>query len=118
MSLATSQEISPRISSVDATVRVLPGPAALTPFEAVRLAERLRGIDLGVRSVEAGYLYLLKGAGAVDEGRLMELLGRGVKLPPGPCVWIGAEDGNAVRRGRARLQFILHNTGFVRVERD
>jgi hypothetical protein len=58
MSLAISQGIS-RPTSDGATVRVLPGPSALTEFEAARTAARLRAIDAGVATVEASYLYLL-----------------------------------------------------------
>jgi phosphoribosylformylglycinamidine synthase len=123
MSQATSQEIFQHTSSGDvvetrggAAVRVLAGPAALTEFEAVRVAERLRALDGGVESVEAAYLYLLQGSGAVDEGRLLELLGRGVELPPGPCVWIGPRVGTQ-SPWSSKATDILHNTGFVGIER-
>jgi phosphoribosylformylglycinamidine synthase len=101
---------------VDAAVRVLAGPAALTSFEAARLAERLRGIDAGVTAVDAAYLYLLQGDGAVDEERLAELLGAGVELPPGPCVWIGPRVGTQ-SPWSSKATDILHNTGFVVIER-
>jgi phosphoribosylformylglycinamidine synthase len=95
---------------------VLAGPAALTSFEAARLAERLRGIDAGVTAVDAAYLYLLQGDGAVDEGRLAELLGVGVELPPGPCLWIGPRVGTQ-SPWSSKATDILHNTGFVGIER-
>jgi phosphoribosylformylglycinamidine synthase len=121
MSQATSQEIFRRTSRAaavggGAAVRVLSGPAALTSFEAARLAERLRGIDAGVTAVEAVYLYLLQGSGAVDEGRLVELLGRGVELPPGPCVWIGPRVGTQ-SPWSSKATDILHNTGFTGIGR-
>jgi phosphoribosylformylglycinamidine synthase len=97
-------------------VRVLAGPAALTSFEAARLAERLRGIDAGVSEVDAAYLYLLQGDGAVDEDRLAELLGAGMELPPGPCVWIGPRVGTQ-SPWSSKATDILHNTGFVGIER-
>jgi phosphoribosylformylglycinamidine synthase len=95
---------------------VLAGPAALTAFEAERVAERLRTIDPGVMAVDAAYLYLLQGSGAVDEGRLLELLGRGVELPPGPCLWIGPRVGTQ-SPWSSKATDILHNTGFVGIER-
>jgi len=120
MSPATSQEIFQRTSSATAgsgaAVRVLAGPAALTSFEAARMAERLRGIDGGVTAVDAAYLYLLQGSGAVDEERLTELLGRGVELPPGPCVWIAPRVGTQ-SPWSSKATDILHNTGFVGIER-
>jgi phosphoribosylformylglycinamidine synthase len=123
MSQATSQEISPRIYSAavaeaeaGAAVRVLAGPAALTSFEAERLAARLRLVDGGVESVDAAYLYLLQGSGVVDEGRLLELLGHGVELPPGDCVWIGPRVGTQ-SPWSSKATDILHHTGFVGIER-
>jgi phosphoribosylformylglycinamidine synthase len=107
----------------EVTVRVLAGPSALTAFEAARVAERLRGVDAGVEGVEAAYLYLLQGSAqgfaGVDEGRLVELLGRGVELPPGPCVWIGPRVGTQ-SPWSSKATDILHNTGFggiARIER-
>ena len=47
MSPATSPETSPRSSERGSTVRMLPGPAALTPFEAARL---LRGCRRSMRA--------------------------------------------------------------------
>jgi phosphoribosylformylglycinamidine synthase len=104
----------------EVTVRVLAGPSALTAFEAARVAERLRGVDAGVEGVEAAYLYLLQGSAqgfaGVDEGRLVELLGRGVELPPGPCVWIGPRVGTQ-SPWSSKATDILHNTGFGGIER-
>ena len=67
MSSAISTEIFPRSSSVGAAVRLLPGPAALTAFEAERLRARLRVIDAGVRSVDAAWVYLLLVADEADD---------------------------------------------------
>ncbi|MGO9638266.1 MAG: hypothetical protein ACLPSO_10045, partial [Terracidiphilus sp.] len=82
MSQATSREISGRTSD-GMTVRVLPGPPALTASEAARLAERLRALDGRVAAVDASYLYLLllraDSAGGIDHQRLAELLGAGVE---------------------------------------
>src|SRR5580698_9755966 len=89
MSPATSQEISPPSSETAATVRILPGPSALTPFEGARLLQRLQAIDAGVTGVTASYLYVLQvREGEVDYARLHELLGSNLDLPPGPSIWI------------------------------
>jgi phosphoribosylformylglycinamidine synthase len=116
MSLATSQEIYPRTSSVSAMVRILAGPAALTPFEAVRLAERLRAIDPQVEVLESAYLYLLQVTGAVDEARLTQLLGPGVDLKAGPSLWIGPRVGTQ-SPWSSKATDILHNTGFAGIGR-
>jgi len=100
------------------TVRILPGPGALTPFEAARLCERLRAIDGGVTDVSAAYLYVLlvAGAGTVDETRLRELLGEGEELPAGPSVWIAPRMGTQ-SPWSSKATDILHNTGFTNVAR-
>jgi len=119
MSRATSQEISPRTSS-GATVRMLPGPTALTAFEAARLAARLRALDASVTAVEASYLYLLllhKDSGSViDHQRLTELLGTGVESPVGQQVWIAPRVGTQ-SPWSSKATDILHNTGFAAIER-
>jgi phosphoribosylformylglycinamidine synthase len=116
MSQAISQEISLPISSAK-TVRVLPGPVALTPFEAARVAERLRAVDGAVVSVEACYVYLLlQGDGVVDDGRLAELLGEGMTLDGGERVWIGPRIGTQ-SPWSSKATDILHNTGFGTIER-
>jgi phosphoribosylformylglycinamidine synthase len=103
-------------------VRVLPGPAALTPFEAERLALKLRTMDAGVDSIAAAYVYLLlvKDASApVDEARLRELLGAGVELVSGPRVWIAPRVGTQ-SPWSSKATDILRNTGFdgiARIER-
>jgi len=117
MSLATSQEISLPTSNA---VRVLPGPTALTAFEAERLAARLRTIDPGVTVIESAYLYILRmserAAPPVNEARLRELLELGAALPPGPCVWIAPRTGTQ-SPWSSKATDILHNTGFTAIER-
>jgi phosphoribosylformylglycinamidine synthase len=119
MSQATSQEISRPISKI-ASVLVLPGPSAMTAFEAARVSERLRAIDGDVRSVEAAYLYLLllqAGAEtAIDWQRLRELLGDGVELATGAPLWIGPRLGTQ-SPWSSKATDILHNTGFGAIER-
>jgi phosphoribosylformylglycinamidine synthase len=116
MSQAISQEISLPISSAK-TFRMLPGPVALTPFEAARVAERLRAVDGAVVSVEACYVYLLlQGDGVVDDGRLAELLGEGVTLDGGERMWIGPRVGTQ-SPWSSKATDILHNTGFGAIER-
>jgi len=101
-------------------VRLLPGPAALTAFEAERLAARLRNVDAGVTSVDATYMYVLKMAGgdapAINEERLRDLLELGEELPPGPCVWIVPRVGTQ-SPWSSKATDILHNTGFDAIER-
>ncbi|HEY4354119.1 MAG TPA: phosphoribosylformylglycinamidine synthase [Acidobacteriaceae bacterium] len=106
-------------------MRLLPGQAALTSFEAARLADKLRSLDPGVRSVDAHYLYLLalpEGAAsldAVDEQRLAELLETGDDIPAGPSVWIAPRTGTQ-SPWSSKATDILHNTGFesvMRIER-
>jgi phosphoribosylformylglycinamidine synthase len=119
MSQATSQEISP-LTSRGTTVRVLPGPPALTAFEALRLAETLRGIDASVAAVEASYLYLLllhnDAESGIDHARLTELLGTGVEVAAGQCVWIAPRVGTQ-SPWSSKATDILHNTGFDAIER-
>jgi len=123
MSQATSQEISLRTSNA-ATVRVLPGPAALTAFEATRMAATLRARfpeqGAGVTAVDASYLYLLlirsDSESAIDHERLAELLGAGVEMPSGNCVWIGPRMGTQ-SPWSSKATDILHNTGFGAIER-
>jgi phosphoribosylformylglycinamidine synthase len=119
MSQAISQEIS-RPTSKGAAVRVLPGPAALTAFEAVRVADRLRAMDAGVSAVEASYLYLLlvreESESVIDPVRLGELLGAGVEMAAGQCVWIAPRVGTQ-SPWSSKATDILHNTGFGAIER-
>jgi phosphoribosylformylglycinamidine synthase len=101
------------------TVRVLPGPSALTAFEAARLAARLRAIDAGVDAVEASHLYLLlhkESKGGIDQQRLAELLGSGVERAAGQCVWIAPRVGTQ-SPWSSKATDILHNTGFGAIER-
>ncbi len=117
MSPATLPETSPPISRGATTVQILPGPSALTAFEATRLRERLRALDPGVQSVSAAYLYVLQICeGAVDFGRLAELLETGPELPPGPCLWVAPRMGTQ-SPWSSKATDILHNTGFKNVAR-
>ncbi len=101
-------------------VRVLPGPPALTAFEAVRVAEKLRCIDGSVAAVEASYLYLLllrkEAESGIDHARLAELLGAGVEVAVGQCVWIAPRVGTQ-SPWSSKATDILHNTGFGAIER-
>jgi len=117
MSPATSPETSPLNSEPAETVRILPGPAALTPFEAARLLDRLQAIDPGVTGVAAGYLYVLQlRAGEVDYARLHELLGSALELPRGPSIWIAPRIGTQ-SPWSSKATDILRNTGFDNIER-
>ncbi len=123
MSQATSQEISQPISS-GTTVRVLPGPSALTAFEAARVVEKLRAsypaAAANVVAVEASYLYLLllrkDEEDAIDHQRLAELLGVGEEIAAGQRVWIGPRVGTQ-SPWSSKATDILHNTGFGAIER-
>lgn len=101
--------------------RLLPGPAALNAFEAERLCARLRVVDAGVRHVEAAWVYLLlmDDDAAVDEVRLRELLGEGLRLSGNGCVWIAPRAGTQ-SPWSSKATDILRNTGFgaiARIER-
>jgi len=106
------------------TVRVLPGPSALTTFEAERVVAKLRAnypVDAAnVVAAEASYVYLLllrKDAEAtVDHQRLAELLGVGVEIAAGQRVWIGPRVGTQ-SPWSSKATDILHNTGFAAIER-
>jgi phosphoribosylformylglycinamidine synthase len=119
MSQATSQEIF-RPASNGTTVQVLPGPSALTAFEAARVAEKLRAIDEGVVAVEAAYLYLLllrkESESAIDHKKLAELLGAGVEIAAEKCVWVAPRVGTQ-SPWSSKATDILHNTGFGAIER-
>jgi phosphoribosylformylglycinamidine synthase len=117
MSPVISTETSHPASSAKAPVRILPGPAALTPFEAKRLTERLRALDAGVTAVAVSYLYLLSvHEGAVDEARLVELLGHGAETSSGRSIWIAPRVGTQ-SPWSSKATDILHNTGFSNIER-
>ena len=113
MSLAISQGIS-RPTSDGAVVRVLPGPPALTAFEAARTGARLHAIDPGVATVEASYLYLVllhaEYESGIDHQRLAELLGAGVEMAAGQRVWIAPRVGTQ-SPWSSKATDILHNTG-------
>jgi phosphoribosylformylglycinamidine synthase len=119
MSQATLQGTS-QPTSKRATVRVLPGPSALTAFEEARLAATLRAIDAGVAAVEASYLYVIllrtESEGGIDHQRLTELLGAGVERPSGQRVWIAPRVGTQ-SPWSSKATDILHNTGFEAIER-
>jgi phosphoribosylformylglycinamidine synthase len=99
---------------------MLPGPLALTAFEAARLAVRLRALDSGVTAVEASYLYLLllrkESESGIDNQRLAELLGAGVESAAGQRVWIAPRLGTQ-SPWSSKATNILHNTGFGAIER-
>jgi len=105
-------------------VRVLPGPSALTAFEAERVVQKLRvnyPAEAGnVVAVESSYLYLLlirkEAEDTVDHQRLTELLGAGDELPAGQRVWIGPRIGTQ-SPWSSKATDILHNTGFAAIER-
>jgi phosphoribosylformylglycinamidine synthase len=119
MSQAISQEIS-GLTSDGMTVRVLPGPSALTEFEGARLAARLRAIDAGVVAVEASYMYLLllhkESESGINHQRLAELLGACAESAAGQCVWIAPRVGTQ-SPWSSKATDILHNTGFGAIER-
>jgi phosphoribosylformylglycinamidine synthase len=121
MSPAISPETSPRTSEIatgaTSTAMLLYGRAALTPFEADRLAVKLRSIDPAVTSVSAAYLYLLKPrqGGSIHHARLSELLELGEPLPAGPTVWISPRLGTQ-SPWSSKATDILHNTGFTDIE--
>ncbi len=101
----------------DATISIVPGPAALTSFEAARLRQQLAGWDPTVTHVEAAYLYLLhRTSGPVDEAKLTELLGEGITPPPGPTLWIAPRIGTQ-SPWSSKATDILHNTGFTSITR-
>jgi len=118
MSSAISTETFPRRSSASAVARVLPGPAALTAFEAERLRARLCVLDAGVRNVDATWVYVLlvNDDAEVDEVRLRELLGDGVRLGGEGCVWISPRVGTQ-SPWSSKATDILRNTGFGAVAR-
>jgi phosphoribosylformylglycinamidine synthase len=101
-------------------VRLLPGPSALTAFEAARVAAKLRAIDTRVAAVEASYLYLLllrkDAESGIDYQRLAELLGAGAKSAAGQYVWIAPRLGTQ-SPWSSKATDILHNTGFGAIER-
>jgi phosphoribosylformylglycinamidine synthase len=105
-------------------VQMLPGPPALTAFEAVRMVEKLRARfpaeAADVVSIEASYLYLLllrNGAeDAVDYQRLAELLGDGSDVAAGQRIWIAPRVGTQ-SPWSSKATDILRNTGFDAIER-
>ena len=105
-------------------MRVLPGPSALTAFEAERVVQKLRtnfpAEARNVVAVESSYLYLLlirkETEGTVDHERLAQLLGAGDELSSGQRVWIGPRIGTQ-SPWSSKATDILHNTGFSAIER-
>ncbi len=103
---------------------MLPGPSALTVFEAERVVQKLRAnypAEAGnVVAVESSYLYLLlirkEAEDTVDHQRLAELLGAGDELSSGQRVWIGPRIGTQ-SPWSSKATDILHNTGFAAIER-
>ena len=105
-------------------MRVLPGPSALTAFEAERVVQKLRTSypveAANVVAVESSYLYLLlirkDAEDTVNHQRLAELLGTGAELCAGQRVWIGPRIGTQ-SPWSSKATDILHNTGFAAIER-
>jgi phosphoribosylformylglycinamidine synthase len=105
-------------------VRVLPGPSALTAFEAERVVQKLRANypteAANVVGVESSFIYLLlirkEAEDTVDHQRLVELLGAGDELTSGQRVWIGPRVGTQ-SPWSSKATDILHNTGFSAIER-
>ncbi len=105
-------------------MRVLPGPSALTAFEAERVVEKLRANcpaeAANVVAVESSYLYVLllrkEEEETVDHQRLAELLGVGDELSAGQRVWIGPRVGTQ-SPWSSKATDILHNTGFTAIDR-
>ncbi|MGD0647837.1 MAG: phosphoribosylformylglycinamidine synthase, partial [Acidobacteriaceae bacterium] len=105
-------------------MRVLPGPSALTAFEAERVVQKLRAnypAEAGkVVAVESSYLYLLllrkDAEDTVDHQRLAELLGAGDEISSGQRVWIGPRIGTQ-SPWSSKATDILHNTGFPAIQR-
>ncbi len=103
---------------------MLPGPSALTAFEAERVVEKLRtnypAEAAKVVAVESSYLYLLllrkDAEESVDHQRLTELLGAGREISFGQRVWIGPRIGTQ-SPWSSKATDILHNTGFDAIER-
>ncbi|MGI4826948.1 MAG: phosphoribosylformylglycinamidine synthase [Janthinobacterium lividum] len=100
------------------SLRSMPGPAALTGFEAARLLAKLRQIDPGVTGVDASFLYLLqlRSAEKLNEPRLRELLGPAQEVGAGEMLWIAPRTGTQ-SPWSSKATDILHNTGFESVER-
>jgi phosphoribosylformylglycinamidine synthase len=108
-----------------AKVLILRGPAALTPFEAIRLSERLSTIHPGASVAGVSYLYLLllaEDAAPLDHARLAELLGldeAALPLEQTAVLWVAPRAGTQ-SPWSSKATDILHNTGFadvVRIER-
>ncbi|SEG22890.1 phosphoribosylformylglycinamidine synthase [Bryocella elongata] len=109
-------------------VRILPGPSALTEFEAARLLARLQQIDPAVTAVAAHYLYLLQlpESAQLNESRLHELLDlQGLEAGGGAALadiaaaqhlYIGPRMGTQ-SPWSSKATDILHNTGFTAVQR-
>jgi phosphoribosylformylglycinamidine synthase len=120
MSPAILRETSQPSSSGVAPVRILSGPAALTTFEAARLADRLRSLDASVTDVAAQYLYVLQlREGATyfgDEAKLADLLELGAGILADADVWIAPRVGTQ-SPWSSKATDILHNTGFANIAR-
>ncbi len=97
---------------------MLPGPAALTEFEAARLLERLRAVDPAISGVTAQFLYVVQQQrdAAVDESRLSQLLSTEVPISGRSCVWIGPRVGTQ-SPWSSKATDILRNTGFDSITR-
>ena len=120
MSPAISLETSLPTSS--STVRLLRGPAVLTPFELERLTARIRTVDADASVISSSYLYLLQLADESDlpdESRLNELLSvvEETQVEEGAAhLCIGPRAGTQ-SPWSSKATEILHNTGFANVTR-
>ncbi len=122
----TSQPISdsaaPCLAAGLPVVRILRGPAALTPFERERLTTRLQTIDAGAQVVASDYLFVLQVVNeeaVIDEARLFELLGvvGGEAVEASEArLWVGPRAGTQ-SPWSSKATEILHNTGFTNVLR-
>ena len=124
MSPTTSQEISPRTSSAASpVVLLLPGQAALSPFEAERLVGRLRALDAGVTSVSAQYLFVLQLAEGLvelpadDLRKLHELLDLEHAVAREATAVVIAPRVGTQSPWSSKATDILRNTGFTTITR-
>jgi phosphoribosylformylglycinamidine synthase len=98
------------------TIRILPGPPALTAFEAARLLARLQTIHPAITSVDAHHLYILQQTAAVDEPKLADLLDLRAPQPVQPSLYIAPRLGTQ-SPWSSKATDILHNTGFTSIPR-
>ncbi|MES2393516.1 MAG: phosphoribosylformylglycinamidine synthase, partial [Acidobacteriota bacterium] len=98
------------------TLRILPGPPALTSFESARLLARLQAIDPAITAVASHFLYLLQQTAPVDEAKLSDLLELGEPQQSKNSLYIAPRLGTQ-SPWSSKATDILHNTGFLAVPR-